>query len=333
MKKKILPMKYPSPVSFPYEANILSILNFYDEHSAWLHSNFIQLINTKDTTKYDVRVGMNELFNSPFLTIKRLHAKDFSENIVQKIIEILDNDIYFYFLTVDQSYIQACNNQNTHELFVFGYDDNEKCFHLADFISGQYKFFTGGYDEIVNATKNLEQYEKDIILIKYNKGVQFNFTMSKVSSLIQIFLQPEINLQKNLNQIENYLNPEMTQTINGNFGIKSFGVNVYKDLHNYIECLYESTSIWVDMRPFQSLYFHKYLMLNRVVYMNEHNYLKEDISKNINYLVNHSLIIRNLLIKYTFSTNKRLLLQALQFLTALENSEKETLNELLVLLR
>lgn len=291
-------MKLTLPVCFPYEGNILSAIDL-KRHKVWLHSSFIQIINTKDTTNFDIRVGMNALFKAPFLQIKRVKTKDYIKNLTERIIEDINLNTYVYLLAANQKYIPNCKKDFEHELFVYGYSTNTQEFSIADFINGKYECTTCNFSELVNAMDfSSFKNTSDVILMKYNPNeVEERIDLLEIRSMLMNYVFPERNMDWNLSQIENYLDPTVPQGNFSNHGQRTFGVQVYNDFAQYIDLIENGKKI--DFRPFQSLYMHKQYMLNRIHYL-EKFFLKTSISKEFeNDILKKTLIMRNVLIRFS----------------------------------
>ena len=172
---------YPWVTTYPIFANPLSILQSEKYTYNYIYSSFIQVICCKKNgalSFYDFNYKY-----CPLINVQRV-SKDFvkeQSNYIKSIKFFLNKGCYLYLL-INPKYI--CNYHSKedwcHDLFVFGYDDESRLFHIADNFTGKYEQRTCSYQELENAIENLPHdregylgFNGCIELLSLNKDIKY----------------------------------------------------------------------------------------------------------------------------------------------------------------
>ena len=144
--KKVLPVKYPPITSFPYLANMLSILWVNQERTLpWISDHFIQIYGSTN-------LGFDFYDNSsafyipaesycPFIHIQQIDRKVINHglHIFSDYVEFLIDNDWYSCLCLDRYYL-SCSAQYKkdhflHSTFIYGYDKEKEVVLIADFFN------------------------------------------------------------------------------------------------------------------------------------------------------------------------------------------------------
>lgn len=89
--------------------------------------------------------------------------------------------------------------------------------------------------------------------------------------------------------------------------------------------------VYYDIAPFHLLYEHKQCMLLKIDYLRKTGYIscENNIYARYNTIVDLSLTVRNMIMKYKMSNNSKILLKARDMLEEINTKEQKLLTELL----
>ncbi|MDR1299763.1 MAG: hypothetical protein LBJ84_05875, partial [Oscillospiraceae bacterium] len=225
------------------------------------------------------------------------------ESFVSHIKQAIDLDMYI-FAYIDSSKIEQYMklNLDLHEIFIYGYNDEEKLIYFADFpINDTVKYERSicSYEEIEDAFTSIMDFAypltKPIGLIKYTNSSPYEFDLSYVRNSIKEYIYPNRNIA------ENYNNYAMSLFKFLDWKTKTYiGVDVYDFFINHINsALTKGYPLGVEM--FHGLYDHKEMMLKRIDHFVEKGYMSADklaISNEYVAIKDRALAIRNLVLKY-----------------------------------
>ena len=344
--KKILPMTLPEDPTFPVYADLLSILYSYDVAHDWIYSNFIQIyaldivnrdasllhpflsgfFGLSDTRRFDM--ASDDMFFlprdgiCPFLTTFEI-PNDVVEDSMSSFIKGAINRDYYIFTFIDVMQISEYNMSRpySHGILVYGFDDSEEVFHVADFLlgaSGRYTFFKCSYVEMEEAIKFGKlldlPYLKTSALIQFSKYGQHEIDFDSIKAKIQSYIYPDSQIE---NEFSDYCTYLYSMIFDWNV-VAHLGTNVYQYLSSFIDTELELGKTRIDYRLFHAMYEHKLIMIRRL----EHLKGKGLLSDKDKYIVSYSAIrdnlsaIRNSLLKYNISKKSTII-----------TSVKQTLNE------
>lgn len=332
MSIKDLPITDPPLTTYPGYADTLAILMSHPEAFDWVFSNYIQLYATQiivndfnhyfPTTGYapsffgdfDNRRLVNMMSDTIFLDREKCpHLNVFEaplalienneHSIVDFIRKCIDLEMYIYgyadITSIHNYRVRNPSETSFHPVFVFGYDDEKRRFHVGEFLLGRkYHFTWFDYDEVELAFRNIKNYEllrvKSISLIQYVSNASFLFRFESVRKCISEYLNPTCESSLNLTEYStSFFAPLDWHT-------HSFiGIDVYNFLEEFLSVEIALKLQRFDLRPFHALFDHKSMMVKRIQYFIEQGYLKKPISilEHFEKIKKDTEIARNLIIK------------------------------------
>ncbi len=302
--QKILKLVEPPVKTYQFLAYPLSIILANKEAWPWFYSNFIQLYSTN---KFNITIhNHGEFDNYPWLSVTEWENERFAceRQLIDSIIKSVENENYVY-LFVDEFFIENTTafqkDTYIHDILIHGYDDEKSIFYVSGFTkNGTYSFYTVSFESIMKATltEKLTLHRK-VTLLQYKKYRYDNYT----------YLSYHFDLNNIVEQLEDYLynrNSSLRFRMNQNPNNFLYGIQVYNVLRKQIERAQHTNNMGVI--PFHCIYEHKLIMRNRI------QFLKEKLSVNLdifliwaNELLNATLIIRNLTLKYEITNDKDVL--------------------------
>ena len=313
--KNILPFNEPPITSYAHLANYISILWTSEKSLPWFSDHYIQIVANADAkydwfTFYDALVT-NNIFSyqyCPFSEQFRIDRRDVENNLgfecfTDMIEHYIDKGFYIQS-ALNQFYLKCSENfkkyDNIHPAFIYGYNNTTKEIHIADFYNSKYSHQTVSYDEI-NDSYSQFPFKSDApkwfyatSFIKYN---DYNYEINR--DLLKLSINDYLHSRDSFNKYRysfNYYDKKMY-----------YGLDCYNLLIEHCENAREQ----LDIRPFHLLYDHKTAMKIRLNYLNQKNILStknfESISAQCDEMLNMTLILRNLVLKYNVTLSKSLL--------------------------
>ena len=337
-KKKVLQVKYPPITTFPGYANTLSILSNYEKTFDWIYSHYIQIFaidlpnrsasDYSDAGCFFVDYDPRRLANitSSYILLNRegcpfLHNYEVPNSLVLSmgisfetfIKQCIDLSSYVISL-VDVSKIKAYNRDSelSHDMFIYGYDDDEGVFYYADFpnnASNQYNYSKCSYQEMENAFESITNasfpYLKTIAFAQYCDYRTYVLDMSFVRETIRDYLYPNRYRAQQFNKyIEaRYAFAEWKSNV-------YLGVELYDYLSDYIGFELGLGKKRVSVVLYHAMYDHKELMLLRLKYLLENSHLaveKLPLVREYQKVKDICLMIRNQITKYNATQNSAIL--------------------------
>jgi len=330
MSSVILPKEEPFTTTFTINASIVSVLLSDDRMHKWLLNNFIQ-INTFHNRYFDY-YDFN-FRNCPYIDYQRIRKALLPDKeIISFIINAIENGLYIC-LVVNTKYIQAWNRtfDMAHELFIYGCDTEKKIFYISsNFKYGKYSNSTCSFLELensiaMNAQEN-DYWDKwlknNLVLISFDKSEKPKFYIDRVKNSIQDYLSGT--------QIKNwYVNQFLWSK--EEIDNRAFGIDCYKALHGYIDRAVDNHDLDFGWRQsFHFMWEHKKIMLTRIKYMIDNEYLENfDIADEYEYVVNHAQMSLSLLLKYSICKDEKLLNRAEDMCRKVKAQEMDILQRLL----
>ncbi|MBW5449231.1 hypothetical protein GE107_24710 [Cohnella sp. CFH 77786] len=330
MRAKRLPMKYPIVTSWQWQANSFAILANYPQTEPWIMSHFIQLELTMNEGKSFVDFYRTPTFEfCPWLfhqRLKRETVRYFNEDICSFIMDCIDMNNYVYGVFV-QSFILEIGEFFSHDMFIYGYDEHKRIFHVADFTfkgTGAYSFAEVSFDQLEKAYHDIDEsrdwlftWKGGLSLISFDGRSNYAFNMGHVVEQFQGFLTGSNAFEKSRELT--YETPPCV-----------FGLEVYGKLLEDLEKI-RAGCMEADYKPFHVIFDHKSLMLERIDYMDRHRYLQEASTIRDQYqsIANDALLARNLIVKYTLSNNGEIIDKVFEKIREIQKSEKEIIERIL----
>lgn len=317
---KELKVKQPLICCYTNYGILFSLLP--DDMMPWVYNNFIQIRYNRDwkTVTFDNHILM--LSYCPALSFRSIpfyiHQELCGGKIQDFVIDSIDHERYV-FMYVDRFYLKNSdeykNIHRSHEIFIYGYDEEKKVFYIADNLDqGRFIFTECGFSELEESFEAADkQYEfmADIGLIHENIGVKSEINIGQIVD----------GLERYLMSIPTYdMKPEQPYL---------FGRDVVRYIRdNY---LIHSNGEDIDIRAFHLLYEHKLLMEMRVEYLLNAGYIspKQVELNEFTELKNGYLQLRNAIIKYNLTKNTNTLNRSVLKMDELIYKEEVILKKLL----
>lgn len=314
MKSVILPMYEPKLNTYNVYAALFSIIAKDESYLPWFYSNFISIgINTCDDTLYftdhftffEYGEGLTscpwlEVYKPPHKTI----YNQYSYNIMEVLTSYLDHNKYIW-LYLDQFYIpQSTHYQKMHKehsVLVYGYDDATNLFYIADNLdNGKFIKTVISYQQLIKAWESdiCEHFRRLFRVIGSKQG-DYNISNKHLRNQIEGYLSSKcIDYGIYWDQVP--VDGPHAYVQNIKYWI--FGHEVYSYIRQLIQHVKEMNGHnSLDIRIPHLLWEHKKCMAGRINYLNLGKY---DLYREYEKVVNNSLTIRNLTIKYNLTEKK-----------------------------
>ena len=325
---KTLPIAMPPITSFPFIADLLSILWAHQSLTApWIFDRYIQLqVETYNEPPildfYDGGVRENDLLPAyfcPFIEWRRIdRERNYPpiESFVDYVRYQIDQDVYvdtpldLYYLSCSRSYAKL---HFIHETFIYGYNDKLKTVNVADFYDkGKFSFKSVSYDELENSGGNLTNF---INLYSF-RNFNYKFDLGIAKTFIEDFLHSRDSFAKyNISYEKRNKNVV-------------FGLGVF-------DCLIDIFNMEpiINFQAYHVIYDHMCIMKSRIDYMYSLGHIAEqmyfELSRNIDTLIRSALLLRNMVLKYNYSHEISLVARINKKCEMLRNEEKQFFTKLL----
>lgn len=274
MKKKLY-MEYPPITSYPTHANLLSCLSQHDNYLVWYFENYMNIFTNNKLDK--IMDNYVDFFAPiPWKSNPFLYSQSFSRELFATmetdIINFLINAINqgnYIFLYLNRFYLSAAysyqKNDDVHDVFIYGYDNEKKIFNIADFfVNNKYSFATATFDEISWAYDKYNDDWKDgevdirnvdgIILVKPLPFTAYSYTVTDTLQGLKDYLCSTTSSGRYLYGYR--LDCEYDEF----FEVKNcFGLNIYSFLEEYLKTI-DSDNPHIDLRGFYIIHEHKKLL-------------------------------------------------------------------------
>lgn len=330
MIHKVLPTEFPLFTSYPRHANIVSILSHHASFHHWLFMNHIQLHTECSGDVF--YLGFYEPIarqNYPLVDMQKIR-KDVIEINEMDVVQFLKNAIdegYYAYMCVDSYYIEPYplfqRLHFAHDMFVFGYNDANASFHIADFLKeNRYYATQASYDQIREAFHS--EYDDSygfngIQLLKVNDQAKYPF----VIDWIILMLEDYAFGYSTANRFLTLGDPHVESSV--------FGMDIYNELIQFIQ---QTSNQYLVMRALHTLSDHKKLMRMRVEFLAAHRYITNP--KRIEAFAaieKLALIIRNTYLKNIVQPSEKKRMHVTDLIQQLYDQEKEFIEQLIAELK
>lgn len=271
--------------------------------------------------------GFNwEYYNDNYGVFNNMNSLIESDNIVTSFIEIINRRLYIHTY-MDHFYIKGTQHyQKKHFLHdsatVFGYDDDQRIFYVADnFVYGKYSVWEIPYEDVEQAVINNNK--NNIDSFYYYNDIDFRLNIENILLIVKGYLDgccyySSINNKppKNSNEV-------------------TYGINIYAILRE--ECMMAVKSKYsdVDYRTFHIMCNHMSVGSLLIEFLNE-NILANKVKKiDNNYckMKEKMIFIRTLFIKACISKNTKVMEEVQEKINQLQGEEKKYLEEIVKILK
>lgn len=322
MAKKILPIVQPTVTSWAWQASTFAILEGNKVGEEWLYSNYIQLVgnNFSNTVNIDFFPRGESLSICPLFLSQKMDRSFINSLAIDPLDLVklcINNDNYIYLVLNLSDILNRPHFY--HDLMIYGYDDERQEIYLADFVfKMKYSFETISYTQFINAYLSLPS-DKDY-MNDWRGGFQLiKITPSYPPYSFDTYFVKE-SLQEYLNGTET---PDRYRGFKQPYANEVYGLNIYNLLINFC---YEKKS---DSRPFSVLKDHHKLMIKRLEYMQENNYIEkcQDIIDEYKDITNLTEVVLYKEIKYSLKPNSECLDEIIIQLKKIKSTETQLIQE------
>lgn len=332
---KLLPLAESPIKTYQFLLYPLAVLFNYEECMPWFYSNYIQLRCTPNKGIDNFAFSGSWWFDKPWGYIPWFDYQIINkttffrfEDKSRFIREQIDDGWYFYSF-VDKFYIpdtvKYYEHHFIHDLLIYGYDAN------LDYIAYEYndkkvlntiKVTPADLMMSLELTENVEpsSLNKELIFFKKKGNYHYEFDMELVYDMLNEYLY-----SKNTYYKARFMNVQ-----EDNADLYVYGMDCYKCLINYFYML-EEDEVKNDIMLLQLLWEHKKCMLLRLEYMFTNNCIpREDkLYSAFHNIEVQTLILRNMQLKYSISSDKRIIEKIIAMLKRIEDAECSGLDSLL----
>ena len=312
--EKILPVKYPRITSWPSPANLFSILETSGKTQDWIYSNYIQLgisiLSTREHAfDFSVQIVPHEidLFFCPWIMpqiFSRKHISQYYSSVQDLIIEAIDSNSYV-FMSINMQYaIKAITGREIgrfpHAVFIYGYSKDRNKFNVADFTftdSGAYSYqevdadlICRGYLDISVNEEYIAYGRKGVYLLNFVEDTNYKFDPQLVKWSFSDYCSGT-GQNYHIGRAITRNNPIFT-------GRDEAGVDSYKLVYEYLSLIANGQQRATARTP-HILYDHKNLMVYRIEFMIQNEYIEpdQDILNGVVEIRDKAIQCRNLWLK------------------------------------
>ena len=330
-----LELQQPPINCYLHHAYPLTVAMSHKDFNAWILSNYIQLeyyanINILNFLIYPISGFCNLC---PLLDYVGLDLEFIYKSNIN-IIDFIKNSIslgYYVMTYTDEFYIPDRISYERkihfrHEIMIYGYDSEKSIFNVMGFNKNR-KYCPSCVSFSQFETSFLHSIDKtnDFILFKAKDNKSYNpsyeFDVENVKNLLSDYLLSK-NTSANFRSI-------------GKPNNSICGISVYEQLIKYYQDILQNDSnVTCDIKHFHLLYEHKKVMVSRLEYLMENNYIdtKNGLINEFRNLENEALNKRNIIMKYNATKNKVLINTVIDSLHKIRDSEKKAIEDWLEVL-
>lgn len=333
MNKKILPIIIPPLVGYLEDAHPLSIVLAHDFTWPWFYSNYIQLFfqspegNNQPLKFYKVELTDGRPWGAlnPWLNYHKV-TKDIidihSINIIEFLINSIDLNNYI-IIHLDEFFLPYRTQYNswhyTHETFINGYNAAEGIFYGVAYTKkhGVYEEFSISFDELKQAYLNNTNIDSNHRLIQLLSMKAWRFYEFDIISVLEQLNEYLFSINSSLKNRTSF------NTISGCF----YGFDIYTQLKKYYLTWKDKASVI----PLHILLEHKKLMIKRIKYMIQNEYINEcqGIIDEYSIIFNNVAILKNIFIKFLINKNVDLIYNIGSLLDNISIYEKSAIENLI----
>ncbi|MFF2912682.1 hypothetical protein [Paenibacillus sp. NPDC057934] len=321
----ILPVKMPCITPYQHQTSVLSILEGHNvNYMPWFSQNFLQLrvmLDEKSKPWLDFFTFQHDGFLiCPWLEVEHIHLSTLQSMIGDPIfflINLINLENYIY-IVVDGSLISLYNIESKskfpHPIFIHGYDLSKEVFFVADFFESHFIFAEVPFSELREAYLNIEKEDfsfNGAKLIKFREsGNEFSFDINNMMVLLADYIYTR-DTRRRYRSERNYM-------IDEGLGFNNIYTRLSKDIHRNME-FYSA----LDITSFHVFYEHKKTLSLILKYLKCEGYIKNDY--NLDQICKNSLLLRNTLLKYSFTRNRGSIIRSIELLEKIREEEEALL--------
>lgn len=333
MEKKLV-LKKPMIITYVYEGYMLGIMEANgDAYKEWMLSNYIQLNcheNIMSHKELFLAFYSEVAIKSPFLKSQKISwavLRNLDLDLINLFKSHIDLGWYLYF-KVDDYYIPNRHAYNKykylHDEMIIGYDENNFILFGYD-DKGKCSKQKIPYSQFINALNSNDssidknQWQDDIFFLRYVDS-DYKLNVNAINTNLYDYLMSKNSAEVN-NQFVNSLNDTV------------YGLRVYDKVIEYLNVLYDQGNIFyggenIDNRIFRIIMEHKNVMLERIKVLNSKFGGLDDIYQQYENINRKAQYVHMLAIKYQLKSNKKYLIELIDGVQFIKESDEEILWEL-----
>lgn len=329
-----LPIKEPLVTCYKHQALPLSILEATMHYPMEIVlQNYLQLYTSQDILHnpyaeihwLEFKDNLMVLEPNPFFDIQKFEKHGIEKDNFKKLIETSLEQGYYVYLPYDGFYLnnnayyqkKSCPNN----LLIYGYNKQTKECKVYD------------YDYVY--THRLKELEFDINVL-YNATIDMEFEWAKEI----VILKPKVPFEQDLhiinikNNLSDYISSKPITYIDKTYEFElkkldyvKYGLSIYEVIEGYLNGIITGTHSF-SILPFSVLWDHK----KCITYIVKKLFNSKEILEPIINVENSVLIMRNLGIKHSLTSNKEILKKMIVMLKKIQIQESQALHKIVNLL-
>lgn len=332
MRKELLIVP-PHIDTYPNLNTVLSIAMAHEEAKHWFYNKFVIIYGTM-SRRFNFHGhfidGWTMQAMCPFVR-RNAYTHEYIDtnytSFMEFVIHCIDSGHYVY-ATLDRFYNERAEDDYqkyhyVHQMFIYGYDTEQKVVLGADFYDGNYLYREVSFEGIEKGYHGFEQVtnlpggaKSEVVTFSYKPG-KWQFDLVRLIESLEDYLKGVDS--------SNLFYYVVTRQEQQDF---KYGIRYYETLRQLVQ-----EKDW-DRRAFHILYEHKKIMVERLEYLKDHiGYENEAIEKAYRELQDEAMIVRNLVLKNLFQEQAGRSERLKELLDKMERSEREAVTELVAGLR
>ena len=333
-------------------AYVLSVLLNREEAYDWFYSNFIQVKYIRETQNkhrfifnYSLGNLTKYFYNVPFLQVRSLN-RDFLLKNCGDVIKFLCSALregYYVVTVVDNYYLSPKHEykkrHNLHLIMLHGFSEKDSCFYSMGFDNEIYKESKLGFDSFRQAVSSMEGRNSQVrddycMMYKLQDENQLAYPQENFNYFPYRFNRGLVkrNFQEYLDSVcsDEHFSAFYEVPSNGEYGISYYDAMI-EYVQKFLDGAYTGKIYTI---PFHGMMEHKQIMVQRLRYMQEKQYIRniDSVAEKYEELAAQAMVIRNCVLKYNISIKKELLEKVGRFLEEMYMIEKNTVEQLIMLM-
>lgn len=322
-----LPLKDPFIKTYQFHAFPISVAANHPDFMNWFCSNYNQITFPKSKFKEVLNPTNFYSFWDYFILcpiIERFYIEKelvlTKQEVTEFIIDSINRELYVMSF-VDEYYIPNRNsykrNHFPHDILVHSYDLSERKFITSGFVeSRQYSNNTPVSFEQLNLAMNItndneyysefSNWSNKINLLRVRYDWSYNFDLNAFKQSISDYLL----------SFNSSLRFSMLRNVDDD---NAYGIEVYKYLRHYIDSFDEK---YIDIRILHLIWEHKKNMIIKLNFVSTHYHeINNVIIEKFYWIEKHTLMLRNLAMKYNLTQDRKILENMSEHITVLADEE------------
>lgn len=204
--KLILPIKEPIVAFKPIIAAINIVAANNPDNEKWVFNHFVQIsLGENGDNAYFVMGSASKHQSCPFIGYNCIPGVFVSKNynLLTDFIKMCIKNNYYMYFDIDCYYIKnyVGNRHRSHEIFIYGFDDQLKIVYIADFFDFHFfSFGTCSYDEINKAYVNIYDLKNNYQDIHLFRAFGNKYEFDK--EIFKIYLDDYLNSENSYHRMD-----------------------------------------------------------------------------------------------------------------------------------